>query len=139
MTGRLFRVALMWSGDHETRRNAMRSSTRLAGMFDALAAVGIEAELAVYADEMMDAVREQLLQRCREVMPPSGHWFIIGPLATEPNKPELSLLDRTMLVVTGGRKRKPEEYHALFARAGFKAKQAVANCPPLQILDAVPA
>jgi O-methyltransferase domain/Dimerisation domain len=92
----------------------------------------------VFLDEEDDQVCG-ILKICREVMPASGHLFVIEPLATEPNKPEPSLLDMTMLVMTGGRKRKPEEYHALSARAGFKAEQAVANRSALQILNAVPA
>ena len=61
MTDQPFRVALMWSGDYETRRTATAGSTRLAGMFEALAAIGIQAEPAVYADEMADEVRDQLV------------------------------------------------------------------------------
>ena len=61
MIGRPFRVALMWSGDREARRSAVANSTRLAGIFAALNAVGIQAEPAVYADEMADEVREQIL------------------------------------------------------------------------------
>jgi hypothetical protein len=61
MTDRPLRVALLWSGDREARRSAVPSSTRLAGIFAALNAVGIEAEPAVYADEMADEVREQIL------------------------------------------------------------------------------
>ena len=57
-----FRVGLMWSGDREARRNATRTVTRLSGVFEALAAVGIHAEPAVYADEFADEVRAQILQ-----------------------------------------------------------------------------
>ena len=46
-----FRIALMWSGDREARRNATAGS-RLAGMFEACVALGVRAEPAVYADEM---------------------------------------------------------------------------------------
>jgi hypothetical protein len=60
MTDRPLRVAL-WSGDREARRSVVPSSTRLAGIFAALNAVGIQAEPAVYADEMADEVREQIL------------------------------------------------------------------------------
>jgi hypothetical protein len=62
MTNRPFRVALLWSGDREARRNTVPSSTRLAGIFAALNAVGIEAQPAVFADEMADEVREQILR-----------------------------------------------------------------------------
>jgi len=55
-----FRIALMWSGGREARRNATGGS-RLAGMFEAFAALGVHAEPSVYADEMADEVRAQLL------------------------------------------------------------------------------
>ncbi len=56
-----YKIALMWSGDREARRTVNPSSTRLAGMFAAFSAIGIEAEPAVYADEMAEEVRAQLL------------------------------------------------------------------------------
>src|SRR5689334_15484698 len=62
MTDRPLRVALLWSGDRDARRNAQPGSTRLSGIFAALNAIGIEAEPAVYADEMVDEVREQILR-----------------------------------------------------------------------------
>jgi hypothetical protein len=55
-------VALLWSGDRDARRNVVPSSSRLAGIFAALSAVGIEAEPAIYADEMADEVLEQVLR-----------------------------------------------------------------------------
>jgi hypothetical protein len=55
-------VALLWSGDRDARRSAVPGSTRLAGIFAALNDVGIQAEPAVYADEMADEVREQILR-----------------------------------------------------------------------------
>jgi hypothetical protein len=66
MTDRPFKIALMWSGDRETRRSATPDSTRLAGIFDALVALGIQAEPAVYADDMVDEMEaEWTLQMIR--------------------------------------------------------------------------
>jgi Domain of unknown function (DUF6815) len=62
MTDRPFKTAVLWSGDRDTRRSASPGTTRLAGMFDALTAIGIRAEPAVYSDEMADEVREQILR-----------------------------------------------------------------------------
>jgi hypothetical protein len=62
MTNKPFRVAVLWSGEREARRSATPRSSRLAGIFEALAAVGIQAEPAVYADEFVDEVRKQILQ-----------------------------------------------------------------------------
>jgi Domain of unknown function (DUF6815) len=47
------KVALLWRGDRQAR---------LRPVFEALAAVGIVAESAVYSDEMVEKVREQLLR-----------------------------------------------------------------------------
>jgi hypothetical protein len=56
------RLALLWRGDHPARRDATPDNNRLSRVFEALAALGIDAEPAVYADDMASEVREQLLQ-----------------------------------------------------------------------------
>jgi hypothetical protein len=56
------KLALLWRGDDQARRDATPSNCRLSRVFDALAALGIHAEPAVYADDMVDEVREQLLK-----------------------------------------------------------------------------
>ncbi len=56
------RVALLWRGDREARRNAATENSRFGGMFEALSARGIHGEPAVYGDDMVDDVREQLLR-----------------------------------------------------------------------------
>jgi uncharacterized protein DUF6815 len=55
------KLALLWRGDHQARREATPSNSRLYRVFDALAALGVQAEPAVYADDMVDEVRAQLL------------------------------------------------------------------------------
>ena len=57
-----FRLGLLWPGDREARRNATPHGHRLSGMFAALTTLGIHAVPAVYADELADEVREQILQ-----------------------------------------------------------------------------
>jgi hypothetical protein len=56
-----YKVALLWSGDVTARRTTRLEETRLSGVADALRQVGIVAEPAVYADELVDEVRVQLL------------------------------------------------------------------------------
>lgn len=56
------RVAILYSGDEEARRNATTANNRFAPLFSAFAADGTHAEPAVYHDTFCDAVREQLLQ-----------------------------------------------------------------------------
>jgi hypothetical protein len=56
------RVAVLWRGDSAARRDATPANNRFYRVFEELAALGIEAEPAVYADDMADEVREQLLK-----------------------------------------------------------------------------
>src|SRR5438309_5094999 len=55
------RTGVLWRGDREARRAATPQNNRYHRVFEELAAVGIYAEPAVYADEIADEVREQLL------------------------------------------------------------------------------
>src|SRR6202040_52512 len=55
------RVAVLWRGDRESRGAATRQNNRFPRGFEELAAIGIHAEPAVYADDIADEVREQLL------------------------------------------------------------------------------
>jgi hypothetical protein len=56
-----YKVAILWRGDHEARRNATPENNRYRRIFVELAALGIEAEPAVYVDDLVDEVRQQLL------------------------------------------------------------------------------
>jgi hypothetical protein len=56
------KVALLWRGDGQARRNATPHNNRLSRVFEALAALGIYAEPAVYSDEVAHEVRDQLLK-----------------------------------------------------------------------------
>jgi ubiquinone/menaquinone biosynthesis C-methylase UbiE len=49
---------------------------------------------------------------------------------TEPNRPQLMLVDITMLVMSGGRERTLAEFTALFAEAGFELEQTVVTRSP---------
>ena len=57
------KVAIVWRGDREARRNATPANNRFHRIFEELAAVGIHAEPAVYDEEFADEVRAQLLAR----------------------------------------------------------------------------
>jgi len=54
--------ALLWRGDREARDTATAGSGRLQQVFGELAALGVHAEPAVYSDDFMEEVREQLLR-----------------------------------------------------------------------------
>jgi hypothetical protein len=55
------RVAILWRGDRTTRAAATPHNNRYHRIFEELAALGIRAEPAVYADDMIDEVRQQLM------------------------------------------------------------------------------
>ena len=56
------KIAVLWRGDLLARSEATPGNNRFHRVFEALAAAGIQAEPAVYAEEMADEVRAQLLQ-----------------------------------------------------------------------------
>jgi hypothetical protein len=56
-----YRVAVLWRGDEEARRNATPQNNRFHRVFEELRALGIQAEPAVYAEEIAEEVRHQLL------------------------------------------------------------------------------
>jgi hypothetical protein len=55
------RIAVLWRGDPATRRTATPRNNRFHRVFEALAAIGIQAEPAVYDEAFADEVRTQLL------------------------------------------------------------------------------
>jgi len=59
--GEAGKLALLWRGVRRARSEATAQNNRLNRVFEALATLGIQAEPAVYADDMTDEVREQLL------------------------------------------------------------------------------
>jgi hypothetical protein len=54
------RVAILWRGDGEARRTATPQNNRFHRVFEELEAVGIDAVPAVYADDIVEEVRQQL-------------------------------------------------------------------------------
>jgi hypothetical protein len=55
------RVAVVWRGDRQVRRTATPQNNRFHRVFEALAAIGIPAEPAVYDEAFAEEVRAQLL------------------------------------------------------------------------------
>src|SRR3954451_10967028 len=56
------KIEVVWRGDRKARADATPANNRFHRVFEALASVGIHAEPAVYAEEMTDEVRAQLLR-----------------------------------------------------------------------------
>lgn len=55
------RIAILWRGDHAARRDATPGNNRFYRVFEELAACRLQAEPAVYADDIVEEVRAQLL------------------------------------------------------------------------------
>jgi hypothetical protein len=66
-TDQTVKLALLWPRDASKWHAATPRDHRLIRVFDAMTALGIEAEPALYADDVADQVREQLL-RCDGVL-----------------------------------------------------------------------
>jgi hypothetical protein len=81
------RLALLWRGDRQTRRDATPDNNRLRHVFEALAARGLHAEPAVYDDDIADEVRAQLLTL-------DGVLVWVDPLAEGQNRTVLDALLR---------------------------------------------
>jgi hypothetical protein len=63
MTGSVIgKVAVLWRGNRQARNEATPGNNRFYRVFEALAAAGVHAEPAVYAEEMVEDVRAQLLK-----------------------------------------------------------------------------
>jgi hypothetical protein len=60
--GKAGELALLWRGNRETGAEATSRKNRFNAVFEALTALGIRAEPAIYADDKADDVREQLLK-----------------------------------------------------------------------------
>src|SRR6266513_2949120 len=56
-----FKIAVLWRGDRDARTTATPQNNRYHRIFEELAALGIHAEPAVYDEEFLDEVHEQLL------------------------------------------------------------------------------
>ena len=60
-THKPYKVAILFRGDAQARRDATPANNRFHRVFEALAEHGIDAEPAVYADDIVEDVRQQLL------------------------------------------------------------------------------
>ena len=59
--GEAGKIAVLWRGDRQARNDATPANNRFHRVFEALASLSIHAEPCVYAEEMADEVRAQLL------------------------------------------------------------------------------
>jgi hypothetical protein len=83
------KLALLWRGDSQARATARPQNSRLKQVFEALVAVGVSAEPAVYNEELADEVREQLLRL-------DGVLVWVDPISEGQNRIALDALLRTV-------------------------------------------
>ncbi len=81
------KVALLWRGDRDVRRQATPGNNRWHQIFHALATLAIQAEPAVYCEEAADEVHEQLLKV-------DGVLVWVDPLADGRNRLQLDAMLR---------------------------------------------
>jgi hypothetical protein len=62
MSSPIGKIAVLWRGDREARRNATPQNNRFHRVFEELTVAGINAEPAVYDEAFGDEVRDQLLR-----------------------------------------------------------------------------
>ncbi len=82
-----YKVAIVWRGDRETRASATPVNNRYHRIFAELAALAIEVEPAVYAEEFEDEVRAQLTKV-------NGVLVWVNPLENGRTRGQLDLLLR---------------------------------------------
>src|ERR1051326_9070527 len=61
-TASLPRIAILWRGDAAARRSATPEGSRFKAVFAALGEVGVDAVPVVYEDDVVEAVRAELLR-----------------------------------------------------------------------------
>jgi hypothetical protein len=81
------KLALLWRGDLESRRQATPENNRWKQIFAELAALNIHAEPAVYCEEAAEEVREQILKM-------DGVLVWVDPLSDGRNRQQLDALLR---------------------------------------------
>jgi uncharacterized protein DUF6815 len=91
--GKAGKLALLWRGNRQAQGEATARNNRLNGVFEALTALGIDAESAIYADDAADDVGEQLLKL-------DGVLVWVDPISDGQNRTQLDAMLRN--VASGG-------------------------------------
>jgi len=85
--GKAGKLALLWRGNRHARDEATAQNNRLNRVFEALTALGIHAEPAIYADDVAGDVREQLLKL-------DGVLVWVDPISDGQNRTQLDAMLR---------------------------------------------
>jgi hypothetical protein len=87
--GKAEKVGLLWRGNRSEGGEGTAQNDRLNRVFEALIALGILAEPAIYADDMVDDVREQLLKL-------DGVLVWVDPISDGQNRTQLDAMLRDL-------------------------------------------
>jgi hypothetical protein len=90
------KLALLWRGDRATRSTVTAQNSRLHRVFEAITMLGASAEPVIYADEMADEVREQLLTL-------DGVLVWVDPISQGQDRRQLDSLLRDVASAAAGR------------------------------------
>jgi hypothetical protein len=85
--GKAGKLALLWRGNRQERGEAPAQNNRLNPVFEALTALGIDAEPAIYGDGAVDDVRKQLLKL-------DGVLVWVDPISDGENRTQLDAMLR---------------------------------------------
>lgn len=87
-----------------------------------------------------DEKARQILMNCRRAVPGDGALLLVEWVLSGPNEPSHGkLVDVTMLVMTGGKERTPDEYGQLLSSAGFRLNRVVPTPAGVAVFEALPA
>jgi hypothetical protein len=81
----------------------------------------------------------KILRHCRAGIRPGGCLLVVDQVVPGRNEPAFSkIVDLEMLVLPGGMERTEQEFHELFAAAGFRLERVIPMPAPQCILEGVP-
>src|SRR5260221_11823124 len=93
--GKAGKLALLWRGNRQARGEATAQNNPLNRVFEALTALGIRTEPAIYADDVADEEREQLLKL-------DGAIVWVDPISDGHNRAQLDARLRDVASTGGG-------------------------------------
>ena len=113
----------------------------IAGSFFESAPPGGDAYLMRHIiHDWTDAQCHTILSNIRKVMPPHGRLLVIEMVIKPRNEAQpAKWLDLNMLVLPGGMERTEAEYHALYAKAGFRLERIVPTPTEVGVIEGRPA
>jgi len=87
-----------------------------------------------------DIASVDILRSCRKAMKRESRLLVVEHIIDLPNtSPDGKFMDITMLVMTGGRVRRREEFAQLFDKAGLHLVSVTPTATPLCVIEAAPA